>query len=123
MAKVYRIEHKDIEYNDLVRVGPYGASGHFDSCQWTKRDHIPRTGHPSPWADGIEVPDNENESDYFCGFPTLKKLMEWFDTKERRNLKKLGFVIAIYEPAKVRCGEHQVVFIPKSERIETRDVI
>lgn len=123
MAKVYRIEHQDIKYDDLVRVGPYGASGHFDSSQWTKREHNSRTGHPTPWSDGIEVPDSESESDYFCGFPTLKKLMKWFDEKERKNLKKLGFVVAVYDAAKVRKGEKQCVFIPKHERIETRDVI
>jgi hypothetical protein len=123
MAKVYRIEHKDIKYNDLVMVGPYGAGGHFDSSQWTNRYHSKWTGHPAPWSDGIEVPNSEDESDYFCGFPTLKKLMEWFNAQERTNLKQLGFVVAVYDAAKVRSGGHQVVFIPKSVRIETRDVI
>lgn len=123
MAKVYRVEHMTIEYNDLVKVGPYGASGEFDSSQWTKRNHGNATRHPSPWNDGIEVPNSENESDYFCGFPTIKKLMEWFNATERKNLKKLGFVVAVYAATKVRKGQKQLVFIPKHERIETRDVI
>lgn len=98
--KVYRIEHETENY------GPY--NGKIDCNMWQSVNHTAANGRPNPYADNwiiLEVTD-------YCGFKTLTQLKRWFTKKERSNLKKLGFVVKVFDISedKVKLGDKQVVF-------------
>lgn len=107
MPIIYRIEH--ISTKD----GPYHGGG----WQWQTVEHTWENGRPGPANDGIKYGMHKHE---YCGFRSITHLRRWFTKRERYNLSKDGFILAIYDAPEVRHGNKQSVFTrSKATLLET----
>lgn len=97
--KVYRIEHETENY------GPY--NGKVDCNMWQSVNHTAANGRPNPFMDNLNL-----EAYDYCGFKTITQLKRWFTKKERSNLKRLGFVVKVFDISedKVKLGDKQLLF-------------
>lgn len=66
---------------------------------------------PTPFQDGI----GGFSDSHHCGCKCRKTLGEWFDTWMRREVKRRGLSLAVYQVPDhlVKVGKFQVVFDPK----------
>lgn len=99
---IYRIEHND-------GIGPYFKQ----AGQWCEQNHC-NDFHPSPEMEGLPL-----DYDYYCGFKNKKSLTKWFNSKELKNLKELGFKLVKYKvhPKYVHVGKYQVIFNKKKAKL------
>lgn len=103
--KVYRVEHI------ITKRGPFIGQ---DVSAWAEKNH---DNKPSPKNDGIK---NFSRL-HVCGFESMESLHAWFSHQEMENLKKLGYVVAVYEAKSVKKGAHQVAFMWKhGKKLEVR---
>lgn len=106
LAKVYRVEHKETAH------GPYYTS--FYGGGMTKSQHCEleelvssHLTHPTLHPEPNVFFDREQH----FGFPSIKQLAKWFhDVAVRKKLKKLGFVVSIYETSQKLSINKQCVF-------------
>lgn len=110
---VYRIESKKFGW------GPYCRywSDESRSVKLVVPD-LASDRNPTPWTDGIKKTGLYNNETYRHGFIDTKKLRAWFVGKERRALKKAGYVCNVYRIPKkhVLEGKKQVVFPVKEAK-------
>lgn len=115
MYTVYRIQHK------TKNVGPY-TDFELQTSDWFSNMHSKHQtlNHPNLWED--KLGDYAN-SDYVCGFNSLKALKSWF----KGFLKKLinsDFIVAKYEVEDYVEGisGKQIMFIPTDFKDITYEV-
>ena len=103
---VYRVETKKFGW------GPYCYNGYDGpKLRQPKIDTGSRSNRPMAYDDGIgRYPD-----DHRFGFLSPKLLKKWFLSKDRKELKKSGFVCNVYRVPKkdVVIGRKQLVFDKK----------
>ena len=85
-------------------------------------DHIPETGHPSPYSDGWEKCNSTflqehgySFDDCFCGFASLQDAYAWFSKDDMILMKRNGYTLHNFEVADqflFKLG-HQCVFVLK----------
>lgn len=69
--------------------------------------------------------DREDREDLVCGSATLKQYRDWFDTKDKKDLKR-KFKLSVYQIPKehVYRGKFQIVFNrKKAKRLERRPIL
>lgn len=113
---VWRVENQDGQ-------GPYNAEVAEDlgggSLQdyWTDREHNSTT-HPSPLHDeGFDELDLENiygegYGSRLFGFESIQQLKKWFNDKELKQLKELGFDVVKRKASDIWSSGRQVFFKP-----------
>ena len=102
LLKVYRIEKK-------LGGGPYRS---IADKKWVTETHNFATHTPGPWEDFTNWGE-VNYNQCLFGFRTLAQLRKWFNTQERKNLRRYGYKIVRMEATEiVRESSRQVAFVP-----------
>lgn len=98
-----------IRYEDQWGKGPYSWS----SGEWQTKPHTGANGNPPPYPNEFSDYDRSWQDKLF-GFNSLKAMHKWFPAKERQNLHKCGFRVAVYdvppEDVSVSTSGKQVTF-------------
>lgn len=92
---------------EIYRVERRGDGPYRDEYQWCTRDHVV---NPNPMKEGLIT---RGEIDYFkCGFINKKQFKKWFTKKERENLHKRGYKLAVFkiDIKHILVGERQLIF-------------
>jgi hypothetical protein len=109
MQTIYRVQNEE-------QKGPYCVTDE-DVGEETKEklnkillSHGRNKKNPTPIKDkGIRRYTDSNE---YCGFKSMKQLMEWFTEKELKDLKKFGFNVEKIQGEIVAEGAKQILFVP-----------
>lgn len=100
MTTIYRIETFD-------GYGPYRLGKIINTS--------PTFNRPMPFDDGIPIKATPSVNPtFFCGFDSLDKLLQWFDSlNDLITLKQKEYFVAIYECPEemVHRGQRQLVFV------------
>lgn len=119
---VYRVEHGEALYGDWP-AGPYRGGWDEEHRQAGRVAYRMVNAHvgnryPTPFRDGIPWPEG-----LLFGFASREDLDKWF-MGWLGELSLAGFVMAIYEAAKVEIGSRQVAFDPyTAQRVTTQPLI
>jgi len=110
---VYRVEHKK------TNEGPY--TGKIVSTKLTYENSRHQDNHhKNIYTDPFLC--ESWDSDFYCGFKTIKQFKRWFSNLDRVSLHLLGFILSKYEIDinMVIFGETQIGFIKqKAKKLET----
>lgn len=110
---IYRIEH------EKYKTGPYRSwefSEELDTSEWMINNHDSSKLRPTPYDEGLERYDCHS-----FGFKNMTQLKRWFTKRERENLDRLGFIIAVYKiKGEAHITKHRVMFDGKSKKLIKR---